>query len=134
MIESFSPEPLTPLTVEQALEAWGDHPLIWGGIPCPLLEADAPVAELEEYLYGLLEMLDGRPIILNVVDMVLPINEIERVQRIAEIVEESTERYETAAAQKDRRLLSASCWWSRFTSASSARWSGPASTCGPRWK
>ncbi len=88
VIESFSPAPLTPLTVEDALSVWGDHPLIWGGIPCPLLEADAPMAELEDYLYGLLEMLDGRPIILNVVDMVLPINEIERVRRIAEIIEE----------------------------------------------
>ena len=88
VIESFSPAPLTPLTVEDALTVWGDHPLIWGGIPCPLLEADAPMAELEDYLYGLLEMLDGRPIILNVVDMVLPINEIGRVRRIAEIIEE----------------------------------------------
>ena len=88
MIESFSPEPLTPLTVEEALEAWGDKPLIWGGIPCVLLEEAAPEAELEQYLRDLLAWLDGRPIILNVVDMVLPINEIGRVHRIAQMVEE----------------------------------------------
>jgi hypothetical protein len=88
VIESFSPAPLTPLTVETALGVWGDKPLIWGGIPCPLLEADAPLSELEDHVRNLLVKLDRRPIILNVVDMVLPINEIERVRRIAEIVEE----------------------------------------------
>ena len=88
VIESFSPDPLTPLTVEEAMDAWGDKPIIWGGIPCLFLEADAPLAELEDYVYGLLEMLAGRPMIFNVVDMVLPINEIDRVRRIAEIVEE----------------------------------------------
>lgn len=90
VIESFSPAPLTPLTVGEALRVWDDKPLIWGGIPCVLLEAGTPLVELEDYLHGLLEMLDGRPIILNVVDMVLPINDIERVRRIAEIVEEHT--------------------------------------------
>lgn len=88
VIESFSPAPLTPLTVQEAMAVWGEKPLIWGGIPCVLLESATPISELEDYLVGLLVMLDGRPIILNVVDMVLPINEIERVRRIAEIVEE----------------------------------------------
>ena len=88
VIESFSPYPLTPLTVQEAMDAWGDKPIIWGGIPCPLLEAESPLSEMEDYVYGLLDMLDGRPMIFNVVDMVLPINEIERIRRIAEILEE----------------------------------------------
>ena len=88
VIESFSPAPLTPCTVKEAMGVWGEKPLVWGGIPCVLLEAGTPEAELEGYLRDLLAFLDGRPIILNVVDMVLPINEIDRVRRIAEIVEE----------------------------------------------
>ncbi len=88
VIESFTPTPLTPMTLEETLDLWGDKPIFWGGIPCIYLEEDASQQEFEEYIHYLLETLGGRRAILNVVDMVLPINKIERVQRIAEIVEE----------------------------------------------
>jgi len=87
VIESFSPAPLTPCTVTQAQAAWQGKPLIWGGIPSPLLEAATSEAEFEAAIRALLDTLAGQPAILNVTDMVLPINEIERVQRIAEMVE-----------------------------------------------
>lgn len=87
VIESFSPVPLTPCTVAEAQAAWQGKPLIWGGIPSPLLEAATPDAEFEAAIHSLLDTLAGQPAILNVTDMVLPINEIERVQRIAEMVE-----------------------------------------------
>ncbi len=88
VIESYSPAPLTQVSVEETLEVWQGHPIFWGGIPCIYLEETTPQEEFENYVRYLLDTLDGRPAILNVVDMVLPINSIERVARIAEIVEE----------------------------------------------
>lgn len=88
VIESYSPAPLTQVTIEETLEMWEGHPIFWGGIPCTYLEESTSQQEFEEYIRYLLEALDGRPAILNVVDMVLPINSIERVARIAEIIEE----------------------------------------------
>ena len=38
--ESFSPWPLTSCRFEEAWAAWHGGPLIWGGIPSPLLEED----------------------------------------------------------------------------------------------
>jgi hypothetical protein len=85
--ESFSPAPLTPCTVADALAAWPVRPVIWGGIPSPLLEESTSQADFEAAITGLLETLGDRLMVLNVVDMVLPINSIERIARIAELVE-----------------------------------------------
>jgi hypothetical protein len=35
--ESFTPQPLTELSFEEAWEKWRNGPLIWGGIPSDLL-------------------------------------------------------------------------------------------------
>lgn len=85
--ESFSPYPLTPCRMEEAWAAWQHGPLIWGGIPSPLLEARTSEAEFEAYLERLLALIQDRPIILNVVDLVLGISSITRIQRIAQRVE-----------------------------------------------
>jgi hypothetical protein len=85
--ESFSPAPLTPVTVAQALEHWPVRPIIWGGIPSPLLEARTPLPVLEEYIQGLLATVGTRPILLNVVDMVLYNDDIERIRHIARWIE-----------------------------------------------
>jgi hypothetical protein len=85
--ESFSPYPLTPCRLEEAWAAWEHGPLIWGGIPSPMLEARTSEAEFEVYLEQLLALIQGRPIILNVVDLVLGISSITRIQRIAQRVE-----------------------------------------------
>lgn len=82
--ESFSPAPLTPVTVGDALDAWPAHPIVWGGIPSPLLEPRTPFEELETYIRNLLTVIGSRPIILNVVDMVLPNDDIERIRAIAQ--------------------------------------------------
>ena len=86
--ESFSPVPLTPCTFEQAWNVWQHGPIIWGGIPSPLLEERTGESEFEDHVRGLLRTVRDRPIILGVGDMVLPNNSIERVRRIAEMVEE----------------------------------------------
>ena len=38
--ESISPFPLTPCTFDEVWTAWRGGPIIWGGIPSPLLEED----------------------------------------------------------------------------------------------
>jgi hypothetical protein len=85
--ESFSPAPLTPCPFDDAWNAWEKGPLIWGGIPSPLLEERTSEAEFERYMRRLLDRVGARPIILCVVDMVLPNNSIERIRTIADRVE-----------------------------------------------
>ena len=88
LCESISPAPLTPYTFEEVWNAWENGPIIWGGIPSPILEARTPEAEFQAYVERILETIDEPRIILGVVDMVLPINAIERVRYIAQRVEE----------------------------------------------
>jgi hypothetical protein len=88
LCESISPAPLTPFTFAEIWEAWRDGPIIWGGIPSPLLEAMTSEAEFEQAIEELLVTVDNGRIILGVTDMVLPINQVERVHRIAQKVEE----------------------------------------------
>ena len=85
--ESFSPAPLTPCTFEEAWETWRDGPIIWGGIPSPILEARTSEAAFREHISRLLATIGDRPIILCVVDLVMSINSIERIRYIAEQVE-----------------------------------------------
>ena len=86
MCESFTPHPLTPLTFEDAWDAWRDGPLIWGGIPSYYLEPRASLVELEEYVESLLEVIGEEPIILGIVDAVMADNDIERLRWIAQRV------------------------------------------------
>ncbi|MCJ7512811.1 MAG: hypothetical protein MUO23_07560 [Anaerolineales bacterium] len=85
--ESVSPFPLTSITFDEVWEAWRGGPLIWGGIPSPILEARTPSAEFEAWIDHLLERIGGAPIILGVGDMVMGNSLIERVEAIAERVE-----------------------------------------------
>jgi hypothetical protein len=86
--ESFSPAPLTELTLEQAWDAWHGKPLIWGGIPSPILEPSTPEEEFRAYVERLLDLVGNGPAILGVADMILCNNSIDRVAYIAERVEE----------------------------------------------
>jgi hypothetical protein len=88
--ESFSPYPLTSCTFEEAWSAWRNGPLIWGGIPSPILEWRTSETQFREYVDHLLGTIDHQPIILGVGDMVLPNNLIERVRYIAQLVESRT--------------------------------------------
>lgn len=88
--ESFSPSPLTSCTFKEAWEAWRGGPIIWGGIPSPILEERTSEGEFRAYIDQLLETIGDRPIILGVGDMVLPNNSIERVRHIAQLLERGT--------------------------------------------
>ena len=81
--ESFSPAPLTECTFEEAWDTWQKGPLIWGGIPSPLLEKRTSESEFKAYVERLLHVIGNRPIILGVGDMVMGNNLIERVEYIA---------------------------------------------------
>lgn len=85
--ESISPAPLTPFTFADVWHAWRDKgPIIWGGIPSPLLEPSYSEAELRTYMADLLDLVGDGRIILGVCDMVLPVNLIERVEMIAQML------------------------------------------------
>ena len=84
--ESFSPFPLTECRFEEAWAAWGSGPIIWGGIPSPLLEEATRPEEFSAYMEGLFAKID-RPLILGVVDLFMRHNSIERVRQIAQELE-----------------------------------------------
>jgi hypothetical protein len=86
--ESFSPAPLTECTFQEAWETWQNGPLIWGGVPSPILEERTSEAEFQDYIQRVLEIVGNRNIILGVGDMVLGNNLIERVEYIAKKVEQ----------------------------------------------
>jgi len=85
--ESFSPFPLTECTFEEAWEKWRNGPMIWGVIPSPILEERTNENDFQEYVHRLLQTIGDQPIILGVGDMVLGNNLIERVEYIANEVE-----------------------------------------------
>ena len=89
--ESFTPAPVTECTLAEALEAWKDNgPIVWGGIPSPLLEERVSAEEFREFIELTLETLKGHPIILGIGDMVMGNNLIERVKYIVEQVKQHT--------------------------------------------
>ncbi len=78
--ESFSPQPLTDCTFEEAWKAWEGKPLIWGGIPSPLLEESVSEQAYRDQVQRLLETVGNDPVIFGVVDLFLRHNSIERVE------------------------------------------------------
>jgi hypothetical protein len=85
--ESISPAPLTVYTFDEVWKAWEGGPIIWAGIPSPILEPRTSEADFQAYIDHMLELIDEPRIILGVGDMVLPINTIERVEYIAQRIE-----------------------------------------------
>jgi hypothetical protein len=90
--ESFTPRPVTQCTLEEALDAWRDKgPIIWGGIPSPLLEERTSEEEFRRFIDRVLQTLGSRPGILGICDMVMGNNLIERVRYIAQRIEAAAE-------------------------------------------
>jgi hypothetical protein len=89
--ESFSPEPLTPCTFEQAWEAWQyGGPTIWGGIPSTFLDERTPEEDLHDYMDRILSIVGSEPIIFGIVDHVMRDNIAERIRYIADRIESHT--------------------------------------------
>ena len=85
--ESVSPAPLTSLPFREVNRAWRGKPLLWGGLPTPILEEKTSEAEFQAYLDDLLAAID-QPLILGLVDLFLRHNSIDRVETIARRVED----------------------------------------------
>jgi hypothetical protein len=81
--ESFSPQPLTDCTFEEAWNAWQGRPLIWGGIPSPILEETVSEQAYRDFVQQLLETTGSAPVIFGVVDLFMRHNSIERVEYFA---------------------------------------------------
>jgi len=86
--ESISPAPLTECAFEKIWDAWQNGPIIWGGIPSPILEERTGESEFRDYVYRLLETVGDQPIILGVGDLVMENNLIERIRYIVDQVED----------------------------------------------
>jgi hypothetical protein len=85
--ESFSPEPLTSCTFQEAWEAWQGGPLIWGGIPSPILEDSTSEKDFRHHIESLLATVDNGAVIFGVVDLFMRHNSIDRVRYIADLIE-----------------------------------------------
>jgi uroporphyrinogen-III decarboxylase len=81
--ESFSPFPLTGCLLKEALQAWQNGPMIWGGIPSTLLEDRTSQSEFEDSIDQILDLVKEGPFILGVVDLFMRHNSLERVRYIA---------------------------------------------------
>lgn len=85
--ESFSPQPLTQCSFAEAWEIWSGGPLIWGGIPSPILEEGVNEGDFREYIHSLMSTVEDKPVVFGVVDLFLRHNSIDRVEYIAEQIE-----------------------------------------------
>jgi hypothetical protein len=80
--ESVSPAPLTSVDFESIWKAWRTGPIIWGGIPTPLLEESCMQEQFQTYLDRLFELAGDGLIILGLVDLFMRHNSIDRVRQI----------------------------------------------------
>jgi hypothetical protein len=81
--ESFSPQPLTRCTFAEAMEAWQGKPLIWGGVPSPILEESVDEQAYRNHVQQLLETAGSGPVIFGVVDLFMRHNSMDRVEYLA---------------------------------------------------
>ena len=59
--ESFFFSLLTECTFIEAWKVWEDGPIIWGGIPSPILEERTSEGQFQEYVHSLLEVIGQHP-------------------------------------------------------------------------
>ena len=87
--ESVSPFPLTTTTFDELWGSWGAAgPIMWGPIPSPLLEGNREGSVLYDYLDHLLETVGNGRIILGISDMVVGENLVERLEYVAQKIEQ----------------------------------------------
>ena len=89
MVETFTTEPQVRCTLEQARQVWKNDVIIWGAVPCVILEEAYGEAEFERYMRSIFETVaPGDAFILGVADNIMPDALVSRLERIAEMVEE----------------------------------------------
>ena len=89
MVETFTTEPQVRCTLAQARQVWHNDVIIWGAVPCVILEDAYSEAEFESYMRGIFRTVaPGDAFILGVADNIMPDALVSRLERIAEMVEE----------------------------------------------
>jgi hypothetical protein len=88
MVDCLVTEPMVPLTLAQAREAWGDRVIISGGLPAVLLLPEVPEDEFRAYVDNLFQVIaPGDAFVLGVADNVMPNSVIDRIAWVSEQVE-----------------------------------------------
>jgi len=89
MVETFTTEPQVTCTLAEAREAWGTDVIIWGAVPSVILESSFSDREFEVFMRQVFRtMAPGDAFILGVADNVMPGAQLERLERISEMVAE----------------------------------------------
>lgn len=88
MAETFTTDPIVNCTLEQAREEWGTSVIIWGAVPSVILEDSFSDEDFEAYMRRLFRAVaPGDAFILGVADNIMPAARLDRLERIAEMVE-----------------------------------------------
>ncbi|MBI2858829.1 MAG: hypothetical protein HYX90_07105 [Chloroflexi bacterium] len=86
--EAWTPAPMTSVTTGDLRKAWGDKVTVWGGVPAVLFEPQYSDEEFDAYVKNLFkEVAPGRSFIVGMGDNLPPDGKIERVGRIAELID-----------------------------------------------
>ncbi|MCL2060576.1 MAG: hypothetical protein FWH01_16250 [Oscillospiraceae bacterium] len=92
MAECFCTAPMVGVTLEQALDCWGDRVIIWGGVPSIILCPDScSYGDFVDYMSAAIALIRSRKcrVILGVSDNVMPETDITRLEKITDMVNEA---------------------------------------------
>lgn len=88
MVETFTTDPMVSCTLEEARTAWDNRVIIWGGVPSVILEDTYSDEAFESYMKNVFRTIaPGDAFILGVADNIMPDARLDRLERIAEMVE-----------------------------------------------
>ena len=88
MVETFTTAPQVSCTLADAREAWGSDVIIWGAVPSVILEDTYSGEAFEAYMRDLFRTAaPGKAFILGVADNIMPHARLDRLERIAEMVD-----------------------------------------------
>jgi hypothetical protein len=88
MAETFTTDPIVNCTIEETREAWGSSVIVWGAVPSVILEDSFSEADFELYMRRVFKAVaPGDAFILGVADNIMPAARLDRLERIAEMVE-----------------------------------------------
>ncbi len=87
MAECFVTAPMVQVTLAEARRAFGDHVIIWGGVPSMMLCDPVTDEAFERYMHELFRTIaPGHAFILGVADNVMAEAKFERIERISQMV------------------------------------------------
>ncbi len=90
-IDCFATSPIVPTTFEEAVEAWEDEVVIYGGVPSNILiPSICSESDFDACLNRTFRTIKEKPcrVLLGVADNVMPEADMGRVEKVARMVEE----------------------------------------------